>query len=128
MRGMLGGVAAQPAEAVHPGEGVPGGAVAEHVAASAVQYRLGKRPEKSEARIGGSGVDTRYITNEKGERVGVNLDIKEYERLLEALEDLEDLRAANEALATIERGEDEPIPWEQVRDKIGSEHEDPKDS
>ncbi len=73
-------------------------------------------------------MDTRYITNEKGERVGVILDIKEYERLLEALEDLEDLRAADETLAAIERGEEEPVPWEQVRDKIGSEYEEPKDS
>ena len=73
-------------------------------------------------------MDTRYITNEKGERVGVILDIKEYKRLLEALEDLEDLRAADETLAAIERGEEEPIPWEQVRDKIGSEYEEPKDS
>ena len=73
-------------------------------------------------------MDTRYITNEKGERVGVILDIKEYERLLEALEDLEDLRAADETLAAIERGEEEPIPWEKVRDKIGSEYEEPKDS
>lgn len=73
-------------------------------------------------------MDTRYITNEKGERVGVILDIKEYKRLLEALEDLEDLRAADETLAAIERGEEEPIPWEQVRDKIGSEYKEPKDS
>jgi predicted DNA-binding protein len=38
--------------------------------------------------------------------VSVILDIKECERLLEALEDLEDLRTADEALAEIERGED----------------------
>jgi hypothetical protein len=37
-------------------------------------------------------------------------------------EDLEDLRAADEALAGIERGE-APVPWESVRDRIGSEHE-----
>lgn len=73
-------------------------------------------------------IDTRYVTNEKGERVGVILSVEEYERLLEALEDLEDLRAADEALAAIERGEDEPLPWEQVRDEIGAEYEAPRDS
>lgn len=64
---------------------------------------------------------TRYITDETGKRVSVILDIKEYERLLEALEDLEDLRAADEALAEIERGEDEPIPWEQAKREMDEE-------
>ena len=73
-------------------------------------------------------MSTRYITDETGKRVSVILDIKEYERLLEALEDLEDLRAADEALREIESGEDELIPWEQVRDKIGSEYEGPENS
>jgi PHD/YefM family antitoxin component YafN of YafNO toxin-antitoxin module len=40
----------------------------------------------------------RYITDETGKRQGVILDLEEYERLLRALEDLEDLRAADEAL------------------------------
>ncbi len=43
------------------------------------------------------------------------------ERLLEALEDLEDLRAADEALAEIERGEDELIPWEQAKREVDEE-------
>lgn len=64
---------------------------------------------------------TRYITDETGKRVSVILDIKEYERLLEALEDLEDLRAADEALAEIERGEDELIPWEQAKREMDEE-------
>jgi hypothetical protein len=78
--------------------------------------------------VRGEDLNPRYVTDEKSERVAVILDIKEYERLLEALEDLEDLRAADETLAAIERGEEEPISWEQVRDKIGSEYEEPKDS
>lgn len=68
-------------------------------------------------------MSTRYVVNESGERVSVILDIKEYERLLE---DLEDLRAADEALREIESGEDEVVPWEQVKDKIGSEYEGPE--
>lgn len=59
-------------------------------------------------------METRYVTDEKGERVGVILDVKEYERLMEALEDLADLRAADEALREIESGEDEVIPLEQA--------------
>ena len=55
-------------------------------------------------------METRYITDEKGERVGVILDMKEYERLVEALEDLADLRAADEALEAIARGEEEILP------------------
>jgi PHD/YefM family antitoxin component YafN of YafNO toxin-antitoxin module len=59
-------------------------------------------------------METRYVTDEKGERVGVILDVQEYERLKEALEDLADLRAADEALREIESGEDEVIPLEQA--------------
>lgn len=59
-------------------------------------------------------METRYVTDEKGERVGVILDVKEYEHLMEALEDLADLRAADEALREIESGEDEVIPLEQA--------------
>lgn len=73
-------------------------------------------------------MDARYITDETGKRRGVILDIEEYERLLQALEDLEDLRAADQALREIESGKDELIPWEQVKDEIGTEYEDPKGS
>jgi PHD/YefM family antitoxin component YafN of YafNO toxin-antitoxin module len=59
-------------------------------------------------------METRYVTDENGERVGVILDVKEYERLIEAMEDLADLRAADEALREIESGEDEVIPQEQA--------------
>lgn len=50
-------------------------------------------------------MEARYITDEAGKRRGVILSIEEYERLLEAFEDLKDLRVADEALAEIERGE-----------------------
>lgn len=70
-------------------------------------------------------MEARYITDETGKRRSVILSIEEYEKILEALEDLEDLRAADEALREIERGEDVPVPWEQVEDRIGSEYEEP---
>ncbi len=71
-------------------------------------------------------MDARYITDEAGKLRGVIFGIEEYERLLEALEDLQDLRAADEALREIERGEDTPVPWERIKDRIGTEYETPK--
>ncbi len=73
-------------------------------------------------------MEARYITDASGKRRGVILSLEEYQKLLEDFEDLEDLRAADEALREIERGEEEPVPWEQVRDEIGSEYEGPKGS
>ncbi|MGI8911775.1 MAG: hypothetical protein ACR2JR_14670 [Rubrobacteraceae bacterium] len=63
-------------------------------------------------------MDVRYLTDQNGERIGVLLDIQEYERLMEELEELEDIRAYDEAVATIERGEDEVIPFEQAMEEI----------
>ncbi len=59
-------------------------------------------------------METRYVTDENGERVGVILDVREYERLTEALEDLADLRAADEALDAIARGEEELLPLDEA--------------
>jgi len=62
--------------------------------------------------------------NEAGERVGVILGIEEYERMVEELEEFEDIlatQAYDEAKAEIERGEDKLIPWEQAKKEIGEE-------
>lgn len=63
-------------------------------------------------------METQYIIDKSGERVGVIVGVDEYERLLEAFEDLADLRAADEALRQIESGEDEVIPLEQAAREI----------
>jgi PHD/YefM family antitoxin component YafN of YafNO toxin-antitoxin module len=60
----------------------------------------------------------RYVTDESGKRVAVLLDIKEYERMVEKLEDIADACAADEVRAAIARGEDEFIPYEQAREEI----------
>ena len=63
----------------------------------------------------------RYLTDEAGERIGVVLDIEEYERLLEIEEDMEDLealQAARSTKLTVDRGEDEIIPWDQAMQEI----------
>ena len=70
-------------------------------------------------------MESRYLTDASGKRVGIVLDIEEYERLLEIEDEMEDIRRYDEAMVRRERGEDDAIPWEQVRDKIGSEYEEP---
>lgn len=59
-----------------------------------------------------------FLTNEAGERTAVVLPMEEYEELLERVEDADALRVADEALAEIERGEDEVIPLDQALREI----------
>ena len=66
----------------------------------------------------------RYVTDENGKRVEVIMPVEEYERLVEVLEDLEDVRIYDEA--EIEGEGSEPIPWEKVREEIGSEYGNPE--
>lgn len=66
----------------------------------------------------------RYVVDENGKRVAVLLDIQEYERMVEELEEFEDIlasRAYDEAKAKLERGEDELIPWKQAKQEIEDE-------
>jgi hypothetical protein len=51
-----------------------------------------------------------FLVNEKGEKVAVVIGIQEYEKLLEELEELEDIRAFDEAEASGEA----PIPFDQA--------------
>ena len=59
-------------------------------------------------------MEARYMVDEDGKRVSVILPIVEYERLIEALEDLDDVRVYDEAKAALERGEDEVVPLAQA--------------
>jgi prevent-host-death family protein len=52
----------------------------------------------------------RYLVNEQGERVAVVLDLAEYRKMIEQIEELEDLRAYDAAKAANET----PIPLEQA--------------
>ena len=56
----------------------------------------------------------RYIVDEHGTRVGVLLDISDYEKLLEELEELDSIRAYDAAKAS----GDEAIPLEEAIDEI----------
>ena len=53
-----------------------------------------------------------YAVDENGKRVSVILPVEEYERLLEELEELEDIRLYDEAKAEIEREGSEVVPLE----------------
>lgn len=55
-------------------------------------------------------VPTRYLTDAEGKRVAVVLDLDEYSHILEALEELDDLRAFDEAVASNET----PIDFEEA--------------
>jgi len=55
-----------------------------------------------------------------GNRIAVLLDLEDYHRLLEELEELESVRAYEAAKAS----GDEAIPFEQVVAEIESEHSD----
>ncbi len=63
-------------------------------------------------------MEARYIVDASGKRVSVVLPVEEYERMIEELEELEDVQAYDRAKAEIERGEDEVIPFDQAVKEI----------
>jgi len=69
-------------------------------------------------------VEARYLTDENGKRIGVVLDIKEYERLLELEDEMEDVRRYDEAVAERERGESDAMPLEQAVREVSKEREE----
>jgi hypothetical protein len=56
----------------------------------------------------------RFIVDENGQRIGVLLEIEDYQRLLEELEELETIRAYDAAKAS----GDEVLPLEQALAEI----------
>lgn len=58
-----------------------------------------------------------FIVDEKGRRTGVVLTVRQYQALLQRIEDLEDIQAAKEALAE----EGESVPWEEVKAELQAE-------
>ena len=69
-------------------------------------------------------MEARNLTDDKGKRVGVLLDIKEYERLREIEDEMEDIRRYDAAIAARARGEDDTIPWEEAKREIEAEREE----
>ena len=62
-------------------------------------------------------VKEQYIIDENGQRVSVVLEIGAYQKLLEELEELESIRAYDQAKSR----DDEAIPFEQAVKEIESE-------
>ncbi len=58
-------------------------------------------------------MEARYIVDENGERVSVILPVEEYERLIEALEELDDQRIYDEAIEELKGGA-KPRPLEEI--------------
>ena len=58
------------------------------------------------------------MVDENGKRVSFILPVEEYERLLERLEELEDIRLYDEAKAEIEREGSEVVPLERAMREI----------
>ena len=56
----------------------------------------------------------KFIVNQRGKRVGIILDMTEYRQLLDAYEELEAIKAYDEAKAS----GDEAIPLEQALEEI----------
>ncbi|MBD3243615.1 MAG: hypothetical protein GF331_23700 [Chitinivibrionales bacterium] len=58
-----------------------------------------------------------FVIDKDGHKVGVFLDIKTYEKMLEELEELDDIRAYDEARAS----GDEAVPFDQAVKEIEKE-------
>ncbi|HEX3010171.1 MAG TPA: hypothetical protein VHO90_21415 [Bacteroidales bacterium] len=57
---------------------------------------------------------TQYITDPDGKKISVILPIRDYEKMLEELEELEDIKAYDRAKAR----KSQPIPFEQAMKEI----------
>jgi PHD/YefM family antitoxin component YafN of YafNO toxin-antitoxin module len=55
-------------------------------------------------------IKERYVIDEKGKRTGVIIDIKDYKKILDELEELESIRAYDSAKSS----GDEAIPFENA--------------
>jgi predicted DNA-binding protein len=63
-------------------------------------------------------MNPRYITNAEGKQTDVVLTMKEFNELVEAYEDLEDIKSCEEAKRRIAKGEDEIISFEQMKAEL----------
>jgi len=61
-----------------------------------------------------ANVKERYVTDGQGNRVAVLLEVEEYRRLLDALEELESIRAYDTAVAVRE----DAIPFDKAVEEL----------
>jgi hypothetical protein len=62
---------------------------------------------------------TRFLTNETGEKIAVIIEIEEYKKILEELEDAEALCEYHEAKASGET----PVPFDEAISRIDKKRE-----
>lgn len=62
--------------------------------------------------------DPVFLTR-RGRRIAAVVDAEDLQRLLEAAEDLADIRAAEAARAEMDETRQAPVPWEQVKADLG---------
>jgi PHD/YefM family antitoxin component YafN of YafNO toxin-antitoxin module len=55
-----------------------------------------------------------YMTDEGGKRTAVVVPVEDYEQMLDALEELEDIREFDKL-----QGNEEFIPWEEAKKELG---------
>jgi hypothetical protein len=77
---------------------------------NALGYAVRKTASKRKGGTVGVAPKARYVVDDRGEASAVLIDIEEYRRLLEDLEELESIRAYDEAVAS----GDEAVPFEQA--------------
>lgn len=66
----------------------------------------------------GSDTGPIYVTR-RGRRVAAIVNAEDLDRLIDLAEDMDDIRAAQEARDEMARTQSEPIPWEQVKADLG---------
>ena len=66
---------------------------------------------------------TQFITNNKGRKVSVILPMREYNKMIEELEELADVRAYDEDKSS----DEESIPFEQAVKEIEAKRHDLRD-
>jgi len=66
------------------------------------------------------GLHTEYVTDENGNKKAVVLPIEEWEKLVEELEELEDIRAYDAAKAE----PSEPVPFDEALNELEKGHKD----
>ncbi len=62
-------------------------------------------------------IERGYLVDENGKQTAVILDVEEYRRLLDDLEELDSIRAYDAAKASGEK----PVPFEEAVDEIESD-------
>jgi PHD/YefM family antitoxin component YafN of YafNO toxin-antitoxin module len=61
---------------------------------------------------------TQFLVDNQGKKIAVVVPVKDYEEIMEQLEELEEIRAFDEAKASGEI----PVPFEEAVDRIRKKH------